>query len=119
MEGYFVKAALIIFFIVLVFSPMVYAALPSIPEFPDPMEFFSIRRFISFWMEQTYGLFVYVVAVLMVASVYLKTHSVSLSIITAGLLIATFPWLGWLAVFIAVGLAWLLYRAFYKKTDYY
>ena len=91
---------------------------PQPPSLPDISQYLSLHGFLSFWQNSTYGLFIYVVAGLMVSSIYLKTRSVGLTVAAAIILMLTTPMLSWLSIPVALGLSYLIYRSIYRRSPY-
>ena len=88
----------------------------TLPQPPDPLEFFNVSSALDFWSVQTFGLFDYVMPVLLVISAFFRTRSIGVALIASSLVLAWLGYMSVLTIIIAVSLAGLIYYAVYRGS---
>lgn len=80
------------------------------PQIPDLRNFTDIGQFTAWWQGHTFGLFIGILSALVVLSVFLKTRSLSATLVAAGVLAAVLG-KSWLLLVVALAFAGLLWGA--------
>ena len=88
---------------------------PQLPNvtLPDPL---NLTDFVSWWNAHTYGLFSILLGPVAVASVYLKTRSLSATLVAAVTVASVYTG-KWILVFAALAFSGLLWAVWRRSGD--